>query len=252
MSDAPILLTETPAPGVRLLRLNRPAKRNALTVPLVVALADALDAADADAGIGAIVVTGDLKAFCAGSDIAEQNAHGTGHVFSPVRLAAWDRIGVRRKPVIAAVDGYAMGGGLELMLLFDFAICGSGAVFGMPEILLGVFPGDGGTQRLPRRIGTAPALRMILTGERIDAARAFALGLVTEVVPAGETVDRAVAVAATIAGHSALALAMARKSVLEGGALPLDAGLALERACLEEVFRGEDWKAGMKAFVERK
>jgi enoyl-CoA hydratase len=246
-----LIVRSTPTPGVLLVRLNRPSKRNALTVPLLAQLADSLDGADQDDGIGAVVVTGDAKAFSAGSDIGEQHRHGAGHVFSEARLSHWKRIGRAKKPAIAAVNGYAFGGGCELVLLFDFAIAGDDAVFAMPETGLGVFPGDGGTQRLPRVLGVGPAKRMILTGERVDAHRALALGLVTEVVAADQAVNRAVEVAAGIAAKNRLAVAMAMDAIDRGTQLSLDEGLEVEQRNLARVFQEDGWKEGMAAFVAK-
>ncbi|MGE0007062.1 MAG: enoyl-CoA hydratase/isomerase family protein [Parvibaculaceae bacterium] len=246
-----LVVRSTPAPGVLLVRLNRPSKRNALTVPLLAQLADSLEGADQDEGIGAVVITGDAKAFSAGSDIGEQHRHGVGHVFSEARLSHWKRIERAKKPTIAAVNGYAFGGGCELMMLFDFAIAGDDAVFAMPETGLGVFPGDGGTQRLPRAIGAGAAKRMILTGERVDAGKALALGLVTEVVPSGQAIDRAVEVAAGIASKNRLAVAMAMDAIDRGIRLSLEEGLELEQRNLAKVFEEDGWKEGMAAFVEK-
>jgi enoyl-CoA hydratase len=218
---------------------------------MVEALAAALEAGDADAAVGAMVITGDTKAFCAGSDISEQDKHGTGHVFSPARLAAWRRLESAAKPTIAAINGYALGGGCELMMLFDFAIAGEDAVFGMPEINLGIFPGDGGTQRLPRIVGRAVAMQFILTGERIGSRRALELGLVNEVVAADEAVDRAIEIGRIIAAKSRLAVRMAKASILASGQLPLAEGLRREHRNLASVFEGQDWKKGMRAFVEK-
>lgn len=251
VQDEPLILIKDYDTGVRLIQLNRPRKRNALTVALVETLAEALTAADADPAVGAIVVTGDRLAFCAGSDISDQNEKGTGHVFSSRRLAAWERIGRVAKPTIAAVNGYALGGGCELMLLLDFAIAGEDAMFGTPEINLGVFPGDGATQRLTRRIGRPATMRLIFTGERINARRAWELGLVTEVVAPEQAVERALAVAATIASKSPLALQMAKRSIIDGEDLSMEEGLALEQRNLATVFEGEDWKLGMRAFVDK-
>jgi len=246
------ILSERPHPGVLLVTLNRPAKRNALNVQMVTELGSLFAGAALDDETRCIVLTGDQKAFSAGADIADQHAHGTAVVFSPERLSAWDAIQNFPKPAIAAVNGYALGGGSELAMLCDVIIAGESAIFGQPEINLGIFPGDGATQRLPRRIGVGNALRYILTGARYSARRAYELGLVAEVVPDHETVQRALAVACEVASKSPIAARLAKAAIVEGLDLPLSAGLRLEREKLAMVFGSEGQKEGMATFVGKK
>lgn len=243
---------DRPRIGVSLITLNRPTKRNALNVRMVQEIAAALTEAAADDEVRAVVVTGDEQAFSAGADIADQFAKGRDAAFSPVRLKAWDVIQNFPKPSIAAVNGYALGGGAELVMLLDFAIAGDSAVFGQPEINLGILPGDGATQRLARLVGRANALRLILTGERVDAERALRLGLVTEIVPRDQTVSRALDVAETIASKSALAVRYAKDAIVRGFEMPLADGLLLERENLDLVFGSADQLEGMAAFVEKR
>lgn len=243
---------DNPRPGVLLVTLNRPEKRNALNVRMVQEIAAALTEAAADDEVRAVVLTGDERAFSAGADISDQFAKGRDAVFSPARLQAWEVIQNFSKPSIAAVNGYALGGGAELVMLLDFAIAGDSAVFGQPEINLGIFPGDGATQRLPRLIGRADALRLILTGERVDAERALRLGVVTEVVPRDQTVSRALDLAETIASRSAIAVRYAKDAIARGLEMPLAEGLLLERGNLELVFGSADQREGMAAFVEKR
>lgn len=244
-----ILLQDHPRPGVLLLTLNRPAKRNALNKALVLALDAALQAACADDAIRCVVLTGDRKAFSAGADIHDQHEQGAGVALSEQRLAAWQRIADFPKPLVAAVNGYALGGGCELMMMADIAIAGAGALFGQPEIGLGIFPGDGGTQRLPRLIGEKNALRMILSGERVGAEHALRMGLVTEVVPDERTVEAALDLAERIATHSPQA-AMAAKATVRGGLdLSLADGLALEHRNIRPLFGTADQRRNMAAFV---
>ncbi len=248
---ANVLVTD-PRPGVALVTLNRPGKRNALSIALMGELAAALERAAGDDGVRCLVITGDERAFSAGADINDQLERGLDAVFSEQRLAAWRRIERFPKPLVAAVDGYALGGGCELALLADVIIAGAGARFGQPEINLGIFPGDGATQRLPRLVGKSMAMKMILSGEMIAAAEAKEIGLVAEVVPAGAAVARALDLAAVIAEKSPIALRLAKESVLMAFETPLSAGLAFERRNLALAFGSDDQKEGMRAFVDKR
>lgn len=247
-----LLLASRPRAGVLLLQLNRPEKRNALNRQLVRELALTLVEAEDDRSVRCVVVTGDQKAFSAGADIADQHVHGTGVALSKSRLADWEKIQNFKKPVIAAVNGYVLGGGCELMMLFDIAIAGDNAVFGQPEINLGIFPGDGATQRLPRLIGRANALRLVLSGERIDAAEALRLGLVTQVVNSADTVECALDLAELIATKSANAVWLAKEAIVRGSELTLESGLLLEHKNLELAFGSPDQKEGMAAFMGKR
>lgn len=247
-----LLLAMRPAPGVQLVALNRPAKLNALSVALVVELAALLDAANNDPSIRCVVLTGSDRAFSAGADIADQQRLGTAAVFGADRLDAWRRIQDFPKPLIAAVNGYALGGGNELAMLADIIIAGETAQFGQPEIGLGILPGDGATQRLVRAVGKSRAMQMILTGARVSGAEAWRMGLVSEVVPTDRTVARAIEVAVLVAGKPIGALRLAKAAVLQAFETALADGLAFERAALAEAFATGDRQEGMEAFLSKR
>jgi enoyl-CoA hydratase len=246
-----ILVTE-PRPKVTLITLNRSAKRNALSIALMGELASVLDQAAADDGVRCVVITGDDIAFSAGADINDQLERGLDAVFADERLDAWRTVEQFQKPLVAAVEGYALGGGCELTLLADIVIAGETARFGQPEINIGIFPGDGATQRLARWVGKSMAMKMILSGEMIDAAEAKAIGLVAEVAAAGKTVERALDLAAVIAEKSPIALRLAKEAILTAFETPLAAGLEFERRNLALAFDSDDQKEGMRAFVEKR
>jgi enoyl-CoA hydratase/carnithine racemase len=250
MSEALDILVERPAEFVTLIRLNRPRALNALSKRLLVSLAAALRAAEADDGVRAVVLTGDDRAFSAGADLKEMPSSDLPSFAEIGRLSAWKTIERFKKPIIAAVNGYAYGGGCELALLCDIVICGANARFATPEIKVGMFPGDGGTQRLPRLIGKTRAMMMILTGDPIDAAQAFSFGMVAEILPPERTVDRAVAIAARIAAHSPLAARLAKEEVLMSFERPLDESQSLERKMM--LFQSEDRAEGVRAFIEKR
>jgi enoyl-CoA hydratase len=197
-----------------------------------------------------VVITGDERAFSAGADIKEMPDGGIPMWGQADRLRAWKTIERFPKPLIAAVDGFALGGGCELTTLCDIVIAGEGAKFGTPEIKIGAFPGDGGTQRIPRLVGKSRAMWMMMTGRLVDAHTACAWGLALEVVPSGRTVERAVEVAAEIAGMSPLAVAMIKEEVLMTYQKPLDESLSLERKLL--LWQTEDHDEGIAAFVEKR
>jgi enoyl-CoA hydratase len=248
----PLILVDKPSEHVLLLTLNRPEKRNALSVALLRELAAVLDRAEADPDIRCVVLTGDERAFSAGADIADQHERGTDSALGSDRLSYWAVVEAFPKPKIAAVRGFALGGGNELVLLCDFAIAGEGAIFGLPEISLGIFPGDGATQRLPRLIGRSNALRLIMSGERVPARSAYDMGLVSEVVPDEQAVPRALEIAALIASRSPAAVRLAKETILTGAEMPLADALRLERSNLAKLFGTEDQKEGMAAFVEKR
>ncbi len=229
-----LLLAARPAPGVLLLTLNRPGKLNALSPELLRLVVAELDAAATDRETGVVILTGAGRAFSAGADVADMLARGTEAYTDPARLAAWQRIESFPKPLIAAVNGYALGGGLELALLCDIVLAGATASFGAPEINIASFPGDGGTQRLPRRDGRSFAMQMILTGERIDARLAERKGLASEVVDADELLPRAIALATMIAQKSSAVTPYAKRAVWAADELPLAAGLRLEHELVVE------------------
>jgi enoyl-CoA hydratase len=246
------LIVET-ADGVALIRLNRPEALNALNSQLLAELSAALDAAEADAGVGCVVLTGSEKAFAAGADIKEMADKTYPEAFLQDFFAGFARrVEQFRKPIIAAVAGYALGGGCELAMLCDFMIAADTAKFGQPEINLAVMPGMGGTQRLTRFIGKSKAMDMVLTGRQMDAAEAERCGLVSRVVPADKLVEEAMGAAKRIARQSILAVLMNKEAVNAAYETTLSAGLAMERRMFHSLFAFEDQTEGMAAFVEKR
>jgi enoyl-CoA hydratase len=238
---------------VGLVRLNRPKQLNALNDALMNELGDALAKFDADEGVGAIVLTGDDKAFAAGADIAAMKDWGYMDVYKSDYITRnWERMKSVRKPVIAAVAGYALGGGCELALMCDIVIAADSARFGQPEIKLGVIPGAGGTQRLPRALGKAKSMDLILTGRMMDAQEAERSGLVSRVVAADRLLDEALAVAAQIAEFSLPSVMMAKEAVSRAYETPLAEGVLFERRLFHALFGTEDQKEGMAAFIEKR
>ncbi|GAA4343339.1 enoyl-CoA hydratase [Pigmentiphaga soli] len=251
MSDS-LVLTETRG-RVGLLTLNRPKALNALNDELMDRLGEALLAFDADPGIGAMVLTGSEKAFAAGADIAAMKDYTHMDAFTGDFITRnWEALRRVRKPVIAAVAGYALGGGCELAMMCDIVIAADTARFGQPEINLGIIPGAGGTQRLPRAVGKAKAMDLVLTGRRMDAAEAERAGLVARVVPAARLLDEALEVATAIAGMSLPAVLMAKEAVNRAYESPLSEGLLFERRSFHSLFGTEDQKEGMAAFLEKR
>lgn len=246
-----LILIETRGP-VGLVTLNRPKVLNALNDALVEEIGDALLAFDADAAIGAMVLTGSEKAFAAGADIGAMKDKTYMDMYKSDYLTRWDRIRTVRKPVIAAVAGFALGGGCELAMACDIIIAADSARFGQPEIKIGVLPGAGGTQRLPRAVGKAKAMDLVLTGRMMDAAEAERAGLVSRVVPADQLLDEAVAAATQICQYSQPAVMMAKEAVNRAYESPLSEGLQFERRLFHSLFSTEDQKEGMAAFVEKR
>ena len=245
------ILVETRG-AVGLITLNRPKALNALCDALVRELSQALDAFESDAAIGAIVLTGSDKAFAAGADIKEMQGRSFIDVYLGDFVKTWERITLCRKPVIAAVAGYALGGGCELAMMCDTIICADTARFGQPEINLGITPGAGGTQRLTRFVGKAKAMDMILTGRLMDAAEAERSGLVSRVLPAAQLVDEAVKMATQIAALSRPAVLMAKEMINRAYETTLAEGVRFERRLFHALFATEDQKEGMSAFVEKR
>ena len=242
-----------PVDGVALVVLDRPQVLNALNFALIAELTDALEALDQDATCRAIVITGaGDRAFAAGADIPELAAQTPTSLTVDDHFHRWERIKRIRKPLIAAVRGHALGGGCELAMTCDMIVAGEDAKFGQPEIRLGVMPGAGGTQRLTRAIGKARAMELILTGRSIDAREAEAHGLVTSVVPADETVPKALELGARIASMPPVAVMAAKAAVNRAEELPLEAGLEFERRNFYLLFDTEDQKEGMAAFGENR
>jgi len=239
--------------AVGLIRLNRPKALNALCDALVREIGAALDAFETDEAIGAVVLTGSEKAFAAGADIKEMQSR----TFVDVYLAdfvtkGWERVTTCRKPIIAAVAGYALGGGCELAMMCDTIIAGESAKFGQPEITLGIIPGAGGSQRMARAVGKAKTMDLVLTGRMMDAAEAERSGLVSRIVPDDKLVDEAVKVAAQISALSRVAVYAAKEAVNRAFETTLAEGVRFERRLFHALFGTEDQREGMAAFVEKR
>jgi enoyl-CoA hydratase len=238
---------------VGLITLNRPKALNALNDALMDELGAALKAFDADEGIGAIVITGSEKAFAAGADIGMMASYTFMDVYKGDYITRnWETIRSIRKPIIAAVAGFALGGGCELAMMCDMIFAADTAKFGQPEIKLGVIPGAGGTQRLPRAVSKAKAMDLCLTARMMDAAEAERAGLVSRVIPAADLLNEAVAAATTISGYSLPAVMMAKESVNRAYETTLAEGVHFERRMFHSLFATEDQKEGMAAFVEKR
>ena len=238
--------------AVTLVTLNRPQALNALNSQVLAELIDAFAAYDADPGQRCLVLTGSEKAFAAGADIKEMSDQGFAEMYGSNFFAGWERVTATRKPWIAAVAGYALGGGCEVAMMADFIIAGDNAKFGQPEIKLGVSPGMGGSQRLTRAIGKAKAMEMCLTGRMMDAAEAERSGLVTRVVPAADLVAEAVKTAAAIAAMPPLATIANKEMVNAAFETGLAHGILFERRLFHGLFGTADQKEGMAAFVEKR
>ncbi|MCC6209720.1 MAG: enoyl-CoA hydratase [Burkholderiales bacterium] len=246
------ILTETRG-RVALVTLNRPKQMNALAPKLMQELGAALYAFDADDGIGAIVITGNDKAFAAGADIGAMKDFDFQHAYRTNYITRdWEHLRNVRKPVIAAVAGYALGGGCELAMMCDIVIAAETAKFGQPEINLGILPGSGGTQRLPRAVGKAKAMDLCLTARMMDAQEAERAGLVSRVVPAGALLEEALAAAAKIASSSLPAAMMVKEAVNRAYESTLSEGVLFERRLFHAAFALDDQKEGMAAFVEKR
>ena len=250
------ILTEVRGDGARktgLVTLNRPKQLNALNDALMDELGAALQAFDADAAIGCIVITGSERAFAAGADIAAMAKFTLTDTYGADFITRnWETIRSIRKPVIAAVAGFALGGGCELAMMCDFIIAADTAKFGQPEIKLGIIPGAGGTQRLPRAVGKAKAMDMVLTSRMMDAAEAERAGLVSRVVPAAELMSVALAVADSINELSGISVMMAKESVNRAFEGTLADGIMFERRMFQTLFATEDQKEGMDAFLNKR
>ncbi len=237
---------------VALIELNRPKELNALNLALMGEIRDALKMLDADDEVRAIVITGNDRAFAAGADIKQMAGKNAIDMLKIDQFTTWDQIKKTKKPIIAAVSGFALGGGCELVMTCDMVIASETAQFGQPEIKIGVMPGAGGTQRLTRAVGKVNAMEMALTGKFISADRAYELGLVNRVVPIELYLDEAVKIAEEIAQLSPLAVRLAKESVLKAFESPLSEGLEFERKNFYMLFASEDQKEGMNAFVEKR
>ena len=237
---------------VALVTLDRPKALNALNAQMLGELLQAFREIGGDAGISAVVLTGSEKAFAAGADIKEMASMDYAGAYLADDLSGWEEFARHRKPVIAAVSGYALGGGCELAMMCDFIIAAETAKFGQPEITLGIIPGMGGSQRLARFVGKSKAMDMVLTGRMMDAAEAERCGLVSRVVPAADLLGEALAAAARIAEFSLPAVMMAREAVDRSFETTLAEGLRFERRLFHSLFAMEDQKEGMAAFIEKR
>ncbi len=238
---------------VGLITINRPKAMNALNDQVMDEIGAALDAFEADENIGAMVITGSEKAFAAGADIGAMASFSYMDAYKGDYISRnWERVKTCRKPVIAAVAGFALGGGCELAMMCDFIIAADSAKFGQPEIKLGIMPGAGGTQRLPRAVGKAKAMELCLTGRMMDATEAERAGLVARVVPADKLIEEALASATVIAGYSLPVVMMIKESVNRAFESSLNEGLLFERRVFHSCFALNDQKEGMAAFVEKR
>lgn len=247
-----LLLIDEPAPGVRRLRLHRPAVLNALNLALRRALAAAFTAADAEDAVRVVVLAGSERAFCAGADLAEYRDATPSEIAARRMGPLWDAIAQCSKPVIAAVRGHALGGGCELAMHADLIIAGEGARFGQPEVLVGLMPGGGATQRLPRAIGKFAALRLLLTGQPVHAREALALGLASEVVADDEVEPRALALATQLAQGPQAAIRAIKAAVIAGMNQPLQSGLEFERRSFALLFDEADKTEGIAARLDKR
>lgn len=246
------LLVERLDGAVGLIRIHRPERRNALNQATMAELRAAAAAFDADDGIRCIVLTGDEQAFAAGADVTEMDGKGVGDMLGSYRFQQWEALRALQTPLVAAVSGYALGGGLELAMLCDMIVAADTAKLGQPEINLGIMPGAGGTQRLTRQLGKYLAMEVILAGRLLSAEEALAHGLVNRVTPPAETLDTAIELARRVASRAPLAARVARSAVLRAQDAPLEEGLAFERHSFYLLFGTEDQKEGVRAFLEKR
>lgn len=237
---------------VALIQLNRPKELNALNLQLMLEVKQALIDLDNDPNVRAIVITGNERAFAAGADIKQMAGKGAIDMLKIDQFSTWDQIRKTKKPMIAAVSGFALGGGCELVMHCDMVVASETAQFGQPEIKIGVMPGAGGTQRLPRAVGKVKAMEMVLTGEFIDAKEALRIGLINKVVPVPLYLSEAIKMAKKIAGMSPIAVQMAKESVLKAFEQPLQEALFFERKNFYMLFATKDQKEGMNAFIEKR
>lgn len=246
------LSVETIGENVWLVTLTHAAKRNALSIALLAELESVLAAAQRQAAVRAVVLTGGTRYFSAGADIADMVARGVDAYADPKRLSSWRAIERFSKPLVAAVHGFAIGGGNELMMLADIVVAAEDATFSQREILIGALPGDGATQRLTRVLGKTLAMKMVLLGEPLSAWDAERHGLVTEVTPPAETLPRALAIAKTLSERAPIAVQLAKRAVLDSFETPLAVGLALEHRANLSVFDTADRAEGHRAFIEKR
>ncbi|GAA0552665.1 enoyl-CoA hydratase-related protein [Chitinophaga japonensis] len=247
-----LIIHQQVATHVAHIQLNRPEALNALNLQLMSELKDALKALDADPQVRAVVLSGNEKAFAAGADITQMAGKSAIDMYNTDQFSTWDAIKKTKKPLIAAVSGFALGGGCELAMLCDMIVASETARFGQPEIKIGVMPGAGGTQRLTRAIGKARAMEMVLTGRFITAEEALAAGLINRVTPVALYLEEAVKLAKEVAVMSPLAVKMAKEAVLKAFDSSLEEGLHFERRNFYLLFASEDQKEGMQAFLEKR
>lgn len=247
-----LVLLERPEDHIALLRINRPDAMNALSTAVRDEICDCFQTLDDDPDVRVIIITGNEKAFVAGADLKEMSALGTIDWSRMDARRMWRMIGACPKPIISAVNGFALGGGCEIAMSTDIIIAGEGARFGQPEIRVGIIPGGGGTQRLVRAVGKYRANLMLLTAEMVPARDALEMGLVSEVVPDGEVESRAIEVARKITRMPPLAVKLTKEVVNAGMNSSLETGLLLERKAFETLFSSEDQKEGMRAFIEKR
>ncbi len=242
----------TTAGRVRILQLHRPDARNALNSLLMDELISALREAEADSTIGAIIITGNEKVFAAGADIKQMANASVVDMMNSAFIGYWDALRLISKPLIAAVSGWCLGGGCELAMACDLIVASDSAIFGQPEINLGIIPGAGGTQRLTQAVGKAVAMDMVLSARRLTGAEALQFGLVSRLFPAGEYLEKSVELAAEIAEKSPIALRVAKEAVNRSFEVNLAEGILFERRLFNLLFATEDQKEGMAAFVEKR
>jgi len=252
MSNQFIIVNEQIAEHIALIQLNRPKELNALNLELMGEVRDALKALDANDSVRVIIITGNDRAFAAGADIKQMGNKNAIDMLKIDQFTTWDQIKKTKKPIIAAVSGFALGGGCELVMHCDCVVASETAQFGQPEIKIGVMPGAGGTQRLPSAVGKALAMEMVLTGEFIGAERALQAGLINKIVPVELLMDETIKMAKNMARNSPIALQMAKEAVLKSFESSLAEGLSFERKNFYMLFATEDQKEGMAAFVEKR
>ena len=251
MADEPLVVAEV-ADGVGIARLNRPEARNALSPELMGELAELLEAWDADPAIGCMVIAGSDEWFAAGADIKAMRDRSFQEALVTPTAAFWPRLAALRTPMIAAVSGYALGGGCELALVCDMIVASETAEFGQPEIMLGIIPGGGGSQRLARVIGKQRAMELVLTGRRVDAEEASRLGFVNTVAKKKEWLQKAIELAQVVARRPPVAVRLGKQAVLAADEMPLAGGLDHERRLYELAMATEDRVEGMSAFIEKR
>lgn len=252
MQNEFIIVTHQYAEHIALVQLNRPKELNALNLQLMNELKAALKALDENPEVRVIIITGNERAFAAGADIKQMAGKGAIDMLKIDQFSTWDQIRRTKKPLIAAVSGFALGGGCELVMHCDMVVASETAQFGQPEIKIGVMPGAGGTQRLPRAVGKVKAMEMVLTGDFISADEALRIGLINKVVPTELYLNEAVKMAQKIAAQSPIAVQMAKESILKAFEMPLQEALYFERKNFYMLFATDDQKEGMAAFVEKR